>query len=219
LVARNYSVFAAATDTHLVNVLSWADPWFQRTAPVLVALAAALMVAWAALAAAQKPAAVAKTDLPATTALHIEASPSSRPRSIRESQGRVGAVTLGTTLSAAHVALKEPLISVQEATSASARFEVVAPKAGLRLSGSRTKIDTIVITNVGAGRNYSTSQGIALGDPVRKVRKEYLWSHEVCGTQWWFDRAGKSLRFAIAGGRVSSITLTSRPQRALVECT
>lgn len=201
--------------------LAWADAWFQRAFPALLGVLAVTLAAWAIIVATgvgspQTPRAQAAGTTP-SAAGGQGALQHPVQRAIRDAAGTVGPVRLGMGIEAAHQRLGERLVPVQQEGPGARRFELLAPRAGLKLSGQRGRIDTITVTNVGLGPSYVTGRGVSIGDPERLVRRRYVYAHLVCEREWWVQRGANTLRFP-ASRVVSSITLTSLKAPPLIEC-
>jgi len=137
---------------------------------------------------------------------------------VAESGGWVRNLRLGMTRIQVEELLGEQLVSLQEASPGSRRFEVVAPRAGLRISGKHQTVDTIAITNTGDGGRYRTSKGLRLGDRSSSIVRKYTWAHKICGREWYVRQGRYTLRFT-AQRRITAITLSSRRAPTYVDCT
>lgn len=213
-----------------MDLSGWGDRWFRTLLPPLVVAQVVVLLAWGTFemtGAGSRPrlgAAVAPTASVLLAAQSAEANGAAHDRAPRDSlvlvaggRTRVGAIRIGMDVAQAQDVLGERLVEVQRAGGGSGRFEVVAPTAGLRLAGARSRIDTITVTNIGGGPRYRTARGVSVGDDAGAVPRAYPYAIRVCGHEWWVTSGRFTLRFASAA-RVTSITLTSRRAPQFVDC-
>lgn len=210
----------------------WEDDWFQRALPALVVLQLVAIVVW--LGASHYAASASATGISPAPAARADAAPqapaehrgqqapakAAKPQqrfAMRDTAGFVGAVRLGMRLPDVERLLREQFVTVQQQDAGSRRFEVLAPKAGLKLHGANNVVDTVTITNTGNGRRYVTGKGARIGDSEHSIARRYAYARLICGREWWVDRGRNSLRFSVTKG-ISSITLTSRSAPAFVPC-
>lgn len=163
----------------------------------------------------------AAVDPAAAAAWEAEPKATSTPdgrRTIAEGTGRVGPVKLGMPLQQVESAVGEKLVTVQEASGSSRRFEAVAPSKGLKVSGQKGRIDTVTVTNTGEGPSYRTRRGVTIGTSVKSLSRKYVWAQKVCDREWWVRNGQTTLQMTTGSDSVSAITVTSRPQPPFANC-
>lgn len=147
------------------------------------------------------------------------AVPVVKPMRINLVRGTVGPIRVGMTTAQASARLHEQLVVVQAATARTARFEAVAPKAGLTVSGLRGTIDTITITNAGAAAQWKTIEGLRIGSRGVAVTRTFPRAQRICGHEWWVEHPGGRIVTRFAGrGTVTAITVTKAELPLYVPC-
>lgn len=192
------------------------EDWFRRAVPALVLVQVLALASWM-MATEYSDTSTAPRG---TTHASIDDAGARaalpRPKvgnryAIRDGAGTIGGLKLGMRIEEAEEVLEEKFIVIQQQDLGGRRFELLAPKSGLKLMGVRSRIDTVTITNTGNGRRYVTALGVRVGDSEQSIPRKYAYSYLVCGREWWVQRGANTVRFTVNKG-VASITLTSIKQ-------